>query len=159
MSLVLNSGVIYFKGSFGLSAVKVDSLTRVQHVLGFLELIFPQLEMSSPAYAEKFRHHILSLVEKFGPLSTATQELVASSLKCLAAAVTESNASEVAGKIFSTSILPSVERHLPTGVGNEISPGVIGIVLAGIESSQGSYPLTVAFVKLTSAFIQVKCAN
>lgn len=125
-------------------------------MLGFLELVFPQLEASSPVYAGKFRHYILVLVERFGPLSTATQELLASSLKCLAAALTTSNASEVAGKLFSTSVLPSVERHLPNGIGNEISPGVIGIMLAGVESSQGLYPLTIAFVKLTTAFIQVK---
>jgi len=82
---------------------------------------------------------------------------LANSLKCLAAAVTKSNASDVAGKLFSTSVLPSVDRQLPSVVtGSEILPGVIGTVLAGVECSQGSYPLTAAFVKLTSAFIQVK---
>ena len=120
-------------------------------------MIFPQLDVLAPIYAGKFRQLILSLVERFGPLSTATYELLASSLKCLAAAVTKSNASEVAGKLFSSSVLPS--RNLPSGSGNEILPGVIGIVLAGVECSQGSYPLTAAFVKLTSAFIQVAFGN
>jgi len=124
-------------------------------VLSFLELIFPQLEDLAPIYAGRFRQFILSLVERFGPLSIATHELLANSLKCLAAAVTKSNASDVAGKLFSTSVLPSVDRQLPSATGSEILPGVIGTVLAGVECSQGSYPLTAAFVKLTSAFIQV----
>lgn len=120
-------------------------------------MIFPQLDVLAPIYAGKFRQLILSLVERFGPPYTATYELLASSLKCLAAAVTKSNASEIAGKLFSSSVLPS--RNLPSDSGNEILPGVIGIVLAGVECSQGSYPLTAAFVKLTSAFIQVAFDN
>ena len=128
-------------------------------MLSFLELIFPQLDVLAPIYAGRFRQLILSLVERFGPLSTTTHELLASSLKCLAAAITKSNASDVAGKLFSSSVLPSIERQLPSDTGNEILPGVIGTVLAGVECSQGSFPLTAAFVKLTSAFIQVTFGN
>ena len=135
-----------------MSAVKNETLNRVQQVLGFLELIFPQLDETSPACAKQFRQVILALVERFAPLSTATYELLATCLKCLASAITNSDASEVAGKLFSTSVLPSMERQMPNGT---VLPGVIGTVLAGVECSQGSYPLSAAFIKLTTAFIQV----
>ena len=36
-----------------------------------------------------------------------------------------------------------------------LSPGVVGTALAGIECTQGTYPLTGAFLKLITAFIQV----
>ena len=39
-------------------------------------MIFPQLDVLAPIYAGKFRQLILSLVERFGPLSTATYELL-----------------------------------------------------------------------------------
>lgn len=127
-------------------------MTRVQHILGLLELIMPQLEVSLPAYAQRFRHLVLALVERLAPLSGSTYELLASCLNCLANSITKSNALEVAGKLFSTSVLPTLERQLSTGT---VLPGIIGSVLAGIECSQGLYPLTASFVKLTTTFIKV----
>lgn len=145
----------YFQASFGLSAVKVDTLTRVQRVLGFLELIMPQLEVQYPSYSQRFRQLILSIVERFGPLSSSTYELLASCLNCLAGSVNRANASEVAAKLFGSSVLPSMERQLPSGSVDVVLPGVIGTVLAGVECPQGTYPLTSAFLKLSAAFIRV----
>lgn len=113
--------------------------------------MMPELESSLPAQAQRLRQFVLALVERFGPLAGSTYELLSSCLNCLAAAVTKSNACEVAGKLFGASVLPSLERQGQNGT----APGVIGTVLAGVECSQGLYPLTSAFVKLTTAFIKV----
>ena len=119
--------------------------------------MLPQLDDSLPAYGQRFRQLVLSIVERFGPLSTSTYELLASCLNCLAAAaVTKTNAAEVAAKLFASSILPSMERQTANAGGlNAILPGIVGTVLAGVECPQGSYSLTAAFLRLTSAFVQV----
>ena len=37
-----------------------------------------------------------------------------------------------------------------------IVPGVVGTALAGKECPQGTYPITVAFLKLVNAFVKVR---
>lgn len=117
--------------------------------------MFPELETISRVHAQRLQHLILSMIERFGPLYNATYELLASCFSCLASAVTKSNAADVAGKLFSTMVLPSVERLFPEIANSPVVPGVVGTVLAGVECSQGFYPMTVAFVKLMDAFVQV----
>lgn len=99
---------------------------------------------------------------RFGTLSSSTSELLASCFSCLAATVTTSNVTEIALKVFSTSVLPCTERPLnnpdcdfETLVTIPILSGVIGSTLAGIECPQGSYPLTAGFLKLMAAFTKV----
>lgn len=135
--------------------MKTDSLQRVQRILSLLELVFPELDTLSRHHAQRLQHLILSMVERFGPLYSATFELLAACFRCLASAVTKANAADIAGKLFSTSVLPSMERSLSDAATSSVLPGVVGTVLAGVECSQGFYPLTVAFVKLVDAFVQV----
>ena len=97
------------------------------------------------------------MIERFGPLYNATFELLAACFRCLASAVTKASAADIAGKLFSTYVLPSVERVLPDATNSSIVPGIVGTVLAGVECSRGFYPLTVAFVKLADVFVQVNC--
>lgn len=72
-----------------------------------------------------------------------------------------SNAYRVASKLLSfSSILPSLDRAVRADVKEldsaRLMPGVVGTALAGIECPQGSYPLTAAFLKLMTAFVQTE---
>lgn len=53
------------QASFGLSAIKLDTLVRVQKMLDFLELVYPELAAAQPAQAEKIQHVVLSLIERY----------------------------------------------------------------------------------------------
>lgn len=104
---------------------------------------------------------------RFGGLSSTTSELLAGCFLCLAASIDRSNAATVASKLLSLSsgVLPSLDRGLLKELKDEnylyyikearLSPGVVGTALAGIECTQGSYPLAGAFLKLITAFVQV----
>lgn len=53
------------QASFGLSAIKLDTLVRVQKMLGFLELVYPQLAAALPVQSQHIQQLIISLIERY----------------------------------------------------------------------------------------------
>ena len=52
------------QASLGLSAIKNETLTRVQKLLDFLELVIKEVGISFPEYGLRFRQLLISLLER-----------------------------------------------------------------------------------------------
>jgi hypothetical protein len=151
--------LFWFQASLGLSAIKVDTLQRVQKLLAFFQVVFSQLEL---VRGRRIQSLILALIERFASsgAATAASELLAACFSCLAASLNPDNAAQLASQLHSTGVLPVFQRQQPTGSASydpstAVSAGLVGNVLAGVECPQGNYPLTIAWLKLVTAFVQV----
>jgi len=156
---VCDMQILLQQASLGLSAIKMETLQRVQKLLAFFQVVFSQLEL---ARGRRIQSLILALVERFASsgAATAASELLAACFSCLAASLNPDNAAQLATQLHSAGVLPVFQRQQPTGSASydsstPVSAGLVGNVLAGVECPQGNYPLTIAWLKLVTAFVQV----
>ena len=66
LNLLMFSSMFSFslQASLGLSAIKNETLNRVQKLLGFLEFVIKELSISFPDYGLRFRQLLISLLER-----------------------------------------------------------------------------------------------